>query len=342
MKKIPFVLMIAIGVAMLATLVSSSFVVQPKLFVAPSIQAVDYFANDPIEVLELVTDNTQTIEKFKVAGSRLNGVNMVGAGLDNSGNISRTNLNKEDASAHFEYERETGSLSISKGIMGQMNVLTSKNLPSEEQAKQVASQYLADNQLTPRQKDQLVVERVGGLKMMTQNSTVDMMKTVYYGRQIKGVPVSGSGSQIVMNIGNGGQVLSVSRKWRDVNSIKSVAVAPGGSKELKTQKEAENEFAVFVSQVFNNAPYKLESIEKMYFDNSGKYIQPVFLINAKINTPQGTTLPLIQPISMLKNAPEKVGFDAQQLKAEVQKSGISNQKTHAPNIKMDPKMPPRD
>jgi hypothetical protein len=322
MKKISIALCLFVGVAFLATFVSSAFTLKKEvpLFIAPSIQAVDFFAGDPVEVFGLVQDNAQNIDQFKSAGQRVSGVNMVGATVSN-GRISKRDFNKDDASAHFEYEAQTGSLSFSKGIMEQMNVSKPKQLPSEDQAKELSNQFLASSNLAPKQKEQLELVHVGGLKMATKEATVDMMKMVHYGRKINGVPVSGPGSKLTVSLGNNGQVLAVSRKWRDVSPSASGGVGKAPELDLKTQEEAEKEFAVLVNQLFGNVQYKLVSVQKLYFDNDGKYVQPVFLIQADIANGQGQNVPLIQPISMLKNAPEKIGFDAQQIKAEAAKAG---------------------
>jgi hypothetical protein len=328
MKKISIALCLSIGVAFLATFVSSAFTLKKEasLFIAPSIKAVDFFAGDPVEVFGLVTDNAQNIEQFKTAGQRVSGANMVGA-VGANGRISKKDFNKDDASAHFDYEPQTGSLSFSKGIMEQMNVSKPKQLPSEDQAKELSNQFLASNNLNPKQKDQLELVHVGGLKMATKDQTVDMMKTVHYGRKINGVPVSGPGSKITVNIGNNGQVLAVSRKWREVSTSGGGGVGKAPTADLKTQAEAEKEFAVLVNQLFGNVQYKLTSVQKLYFDNDGKYVQPVFLIQADIDNGQGQTVPLLQPVSMLKNAPERIGYDAQQIKAEASKAaGDLNQK----------------
>jgi hypothetical protein len=330
MKKISIALCVFIGVAVLATFISSAFTLKkevPSLFIAPSVKAVDFFAGDPVDVFDLTPDKAQNIEQFKAAGQRVSGVSMVGAVGGVNGRISKNNFNKDDASAHFDYEPQTGSLSFSKGIMEQMNVGKSKQLPSEAQAKELSNQFLVSNNLMPSQKDQVELVHVGGLKMQTQEETVDLMKTVHYGRKINGVPVSGPGSKMTVSIGNNGQILSVNRKWREVNTSQKVAAGkPVPSADLKTQAEAEKELAVLVNQLFGNVQYKLISVQKLYFDNDGKYVQPVFLMEAEIPNGQGQNVPLLQPISMLKNAPERVGYNAQELKAEAVKAGSVNQK----------------
>jgi hypothetical protein len=327
MKKISIAAIIVIIVGFSAAMISSSFTKTPEapLYIAPSVAALDHFVGDPVQVFELVPNSQSKVADFKNAAASAN-VNVSGVQVSGGANIEATNINANDPSAHFNYDAKSGALSFSQGIAEQLK--GGNNLPSTEQAASVASQFLKANKMMAGDESQMEVQHVGGIKRVTQQGETDILKTVTYTRKIGGVPVSGSGSKIVVELGNNGKTLSVQRNWREINTAGAKSFGQADV-SVKTQQQAEKELATIIRDIFGNTQYTVLSVQKMYFDNEGKYIQPVFLFEANVtvqNAGKTAVVPFAQPISMMKSPPESVGFNPAQLKAAAAQSGILQSK----------------
>ena len=91
-------------------------------------------------------------------------------------------------------------------------------LPAKGEAISLAEHFLNDNKLSPRNKNELKVVNVGGLRSSSvidgkrAGPIIDKLVTVRYGRVIDNLPVVGPGSKIVVNLGNNGEVMGVIRQ----------------------------------------------------------------------------------------------------------------------------------
>ena len=319
-----------------ATLIGAALFLNSASEKTAEVQVIDYFAGDPIGVFELDSDDApKGIAKFKQAASKA-GVTFSDAEARSSARTVSYLDEKGDATRHFEYNADKGYLSFNKGISKQIMNNAAK-LPDEKTSESLAKKFLTDNGLMPAKGDQLKLEHVGGIKRVSSKDKkeYDVMKTVTYSRTIDGVPVVGEGSKIIVELGDKGEVMAVTRKWRETKSTGANKMA---APDLKSQAEAESEFGKIVASQFGpKATSRVNTISKLYLDSDGTYLQPVYLMAAKIKikTPEGQEIErdFIQPVSMLKKAPEAVPGsldDLNKAKSQAKIKSIQNGKQDNP------------
>ena len=70
----------------------------------------------------------------------------------------------------------------------------------------------------PKSQKELHLLHSGGLRADSPNGqgVIDKMLTLTYGRYLDGVPVIGSGSKIVVHVGDQGEVTGLIHKWREI------------------------------------------------------------------------------------------------------------------------------
>jgi hypothetical protein len=149
---------------------------------------------------------------------------------------------------------------------------------------------------------------------------------------IDGVPVSGNGSRIIVNVGEKGEVLGVSKNWKEYNTTKKQKVE---KTNLKSQTEAETEFGKLVNFNFGKGVSpKVKSIQKMYFDGGDNVIQPAYFFETIVTVTdekgKKTEQPFLGVVSMLKNSPEAINPDPAEV-LKIAKSVRTAQENQNPN-----------
>jgi hypothetical protein len=310
------------------------------------IQVIDYFKGDPVGVFELAADDpSKGITQSKLAASKI-GLTFTNAQAKTTArSVSFLDDKGKDATRHFEYDADKGYLSFNKGVSQQILSTTSK-LPDAKSAENIANKFLSDNFLLPANKSELKVEHVGGIKRMSSKDQkeYDVMKTVYYSRTIDGVPVVGEGSRVIVEIGNNGEVMAVTKKWKEVKPSTRTRNKIAAS-ELKSQAEAEAEFKQIVASQFGSgASSKIQTISKTYFDGGDDFIQPIYLMasSVRFKSDDGQVIErdYVQPVSMLKKAPEGLMgslSDLQKAKGESEIKTLTDQQKDNPPASNAPK-----
>lgn len=293
------------------------------------VQVIDYFEGDPVGVFELAADDVnKNSPKFKQVAAKA-GLSFADAEARTSaGAISFVDEKGGDATRQFEYNAAKGYLSFNKGMTKQI-LRTDSKLPAEKEASAIAEKFLADNQLLPANKSDLKLEHVGGIKRVSSKDKkeYDVMKTVHYSRTLNGIPVVGEGSKMIIDIGDKGEVFGVTRRWKEVKGGANQKVAAAA--DMKTAAEAEGEFRKIVASQFGDkATSRVNTVSKLYYQGDGNYIQPVYLMAAtvKVQTAEGKTIErdYIQPIAMLKKAPEAIQGSLDDLMKAKGESGIKS------------------
>jgi hypothetical protein len=144
------------------------------------------------------------------------------------------------------------------------------------------------------------VAHVGGLRTTSVLRTgkpgpvVDKLVTLTYSRELNGVPVIGPGSKFVVNIGDGGEIIGVTKRWRELNRPTRVA-----STELLSEKEAlELSNRQILSQFGDKALVDVLQTQIAYFDNNGETIQPVYAFQTKVQLAD-RKLPAVEYVSVI-------------------------------------------
>jgi hypothetical protein len=203
--------------------------------------------------------------------------------LKDDGANHMLHVSKDDPSAHFRIDKTTGDFSWGKGMKAYLNDGTTQGLPGKDTAADVAKRHLTELGLMPADQTQLVVRGVGGVRQADlgqdgkPTAEHDKLVTVYFGRKIDGIDVGGPGSHIIVDLGANGELVSLNRRWSELNE------------EKKTDADLENQ-----ADVTNHVKAKLQrdganakSIESSapdfgYFDDGKGNVEPAYFYTADL------------------------------------------------------------
>jgi len=122
----------------------------------------------------------------------------------------------------------TGTDTFFKGTPEIMNVR--ENVPSVEEAPMLAENALAPYGGLP---EDAVLKDVEVVSLREVNTTSGSVEAVYpqwtqviYTQQIDGMPVVGPGAEIIVSLGEDGEVLEVSKMWRNLTYARDVRITP--------------------------------------------------------------------------------------------------------------------
>ena len=205
-------------------------------------------------------------------------------------------------------ELETGYLSFTRGMADQIDDKPG-NLPSDDKAVEIAHDFLRNNNLWPGNSEEMVLGRIGRVHSTSFDPTTgrkgpvrDQMLTVYLARQIDDIPVIGSGSKMIVRIGDGGEVVGGARRWVELGRGRRLR-----AEDLRSISELMKDIQIFLSQEMNEAQ-RIEIIQfaLVYYDNGGKYIQPALGYEANVIGKELKHYYFGQT-ALLRDPPERVG-----------------------------------
>ena len=243
-------------------------------------------------------------------------------------------VSDSDVNITFEQNLTNGNFEFSK-ITSAYNHLV-PTLPSKDEAVKIAENYMSSKNISPRDMTQLKLVHTGGVRAQAVvngqrgGPVIDKLITLTYGRVIDSLQVIGAGSKIIINIGDKGEVMGVTRRWREVNMGEKKEVK---AEEMFTKEEATEQAKKQIQAEFGQVPYEIKSSVKSYYDGNGNYLQPVWAFNAVVSLndkdkklQQANYLCIIP---MLKDTPEPLRLNVLDPKArEMIKSAPASDSIH--------------
>lgn len=209
-------------------------------------------------------------------------------------------VSDKDVNTTFEHNILTGDISFSRNFSRYLGSFVPK-LPVGDSAAKVATAFLEQNRLLPANPAELKVAHIGGLRTNAILSTgkpgpvIDKLATVTFARELNGVPVIGAGSKMVVNIGDGGEIIGVTRRWRELDKPTSLL-----STDLLTETEATDlAKRQILSEFGAKSRFEILQTQIAYFDNNGTSIQPVFAFQTKIQLADNT-LPPVEYVAVIQ------------------------------------------
>jgi hypothetical protein len=223
----------------------------------------------------------------------------------------------EDLNITFEQDLNNGNFEFSKITKAYLDNDALK-LPSEEEAVKIAREFLRTNAISPKNDAEIRLVHSGGIRSQSivngkqAGPIIDKVRTLTYGRIIDSLPVIGAGSKIVIQIGDKGQVLGVTRRWRELRVADKKEIKP---EEMITVKEAEEMAKRQIASEFGaNAAFEIKGTQRSYYDGNGNILQPVWAFNTIVNlNNQDRSIQQVKYlciIPMLKNSPEPIKLTA--------------------------------
>jgi uncharacterized protein YuzE len=219
---------------------------------------------------------------------------------------------KSDLNDRFEQDLNTGNFSYTKGFGKYMGNYAPK-LPTSKEAIKIADDFLTAQKLAPRNKSELQLLHEGGLRAMTTDGknkgpVVDKLIELTYGRQLDSTPVIGIGSKIVVKVGENGEIIGLTRHWRELNLTTKKTVETA---QMISSEEAESLARKQIAAEFGaKATAKITSVSKAYFDNNGAILQPVYAFQALIDLGDKKIAPFsyLCVVQLLKDSPEPLNL----------------------------------
>jgi hypothetical protein len=223
----------------------------------------------------------------------------------------------EDLNITFEQDLNNGNFEFSKITKAYLDNDALK-LPSEEEAVRIAKDYLKTNGIAAKNDAEIRMVHSGGIRSQSivngkqAGPIIDKVRTLTYGRTIDSLPVIGAGSKIIIQIGDKGQVLGVTRKWRELKTAAKKEIKP---EEMISVKEAGELAKRQIAAEFGaNVSFEISSTQKSYYDGNGNILQPVWAFSTVVNlNGQNRSVQQVKYlciIPMLKNSPEPIKLTA--------------------------------
>lgn len=224
-------------------------------------------------------------------------------------------LVSKDDSTRLEHNLATGEFRFERGLSRYLGDFAPK-LPSRDEAVRASYDFLKQNGILPQRTEELKLAHVGGLRAQgvvdgkNAGPIVDKLITLSYSRVIDGVPVVGPGSKVVVNIGEGGEVVSLAHHWREVQATSRKAVS---EKELLTDDEV---YSLAKRQIMaefgEDALFEIRGKGPAYYDNNGSILQPVMVLETQVITNDDGVVPTdyLCIIPLLRQSPEPLNLTA--------------------------------
>ena len=172
------------------------------------------------------------------------------------------------------------TLDINKGSL----TTPKNNVPSEADARKIAEQILQqygglppDARFTSSYTNYLEKHRSSTGELLERNATDT---SVFYRREINGIPIVGSSDKIVVSLGSNGELLYLYKSWRTLeNSEKNVALI-----SLAEATEKLQNFEI-INRPRTTVPISIDTIILGYYEKSNKEpeidLEPVWIFTGK-------------------------------------------------------------
>ena len=202
--------------------------------------------------------------------------------LKDDGSNHMLYVSRDDPSAHFRVDKTTGDISWSRGMKAYLNDGATAGLPGRNSAVDVAKRHLAELGLMPADQKQLVVRNVGGVRQADLGADGkavehDKLVTVFFGRVIDGIDVGGPGSKIIVELGANGELVSLIRRWSEVNEEKKAEA------DIENQAEVTKSLREKLQRVGSTArTIDSSGPDFGYFDDGKGHIEPAYFFTADL------------------------------------------------------------
>lgn len=199
----------------------------------------------------------------------------------------------------------SGYLSFDRGLADQIDGKAG-NLPDEQAAQKLALDFFAKLNVMPAGADELVFDRSSRMFSASfdpatgqQGRALPQVLVLYFARQLDGIRVTGPGSKLIARFGDGGEIVGGTVRWR-----KATRLDGAETYGLRPVEQLQKDIAAFLRREQNQAKtITVQSMGLSYFDQDGKFIQPVIGYEAVIQRGEnlterffGQTALLVRPV----------------------------------------------
>jgi len=146
----------------------------------------------------------------------------------------------EDPSAVFDIDASNGAFLLNTGLKRYSGDESSRNLPSDKEAPELARKHLINTGFLPKNRQEIVLAHVGGLNMAVSKEGRSVgnyrkLVTVRFNRVLNGLTVQGPGSKIVVQLGQDGELQGMIHNWPEVRAKSLPAAALKSDEEIRRE-----------------------------------------------------------------------------------------------------------
>jgi hypothetical protein len=227
-------------------------------------------------------------------------------------------VDAKDPSCSYYFTPSTGDISFFVGTADYEGSGDTPGLPGDDAAAELALMYLEQLGMMPDHPEQMVLAKVTTLRMAeaTQDgSRADFAKmvSVYFSRQIEGVPVTGPGSKMIVHLGENGILTGLTRRWTEVEPVATESLDLLGTEQVLDQVHTH-----LAREWSAAAEIHAETPVLVYYDDGHGWLEPAYAVVADVShrLPDGslTHAPALEIVPALKRPQAQY---AQQEKAPV-------------------------
>lgn len=216
----------------------------------------------------------------------------------------------KDVNTRFEQNLKTQDIHFHRNFSRYLGDYQPK-LPSTDEAIKSGLAFLQENLLLPAVRGELVLAHAGGLRATSTidgkqaGPIIDKLVTLNYSREVNGLPVIGPGSKIVMDIGENGELIGLLRHWREL-SPKATEIS--GTEIVSTDEALRLVKQQIITEFGDDAQFEVLQTKMAYFDNNGRFLQPVYAFETKVflRDQQVEPFAYVGVIPAMINPPEKL------------------------------------
>jgi hypothetical protein len=178
------------------------------------------------------------------------------------------------------------------------------NLLKENLAMDKATLYAAEMKLIPQDQSQFVARKMITLNASTVKqggAAVDTPKlqSILFQRNLEGKTVIGNGSQLVVQVGDNGNIEGFQRK------INQLIPESRARLEFRTDQEVYDRIEqILKQQIQGNVEIQVETPRLVYYGNDRQYVQPAYFFSTTLTTQKGEKAYYWGAVEALKNSPE--------------------------------------
>ncbi len=214
----------------------------------------------------------------------------------------------DDRSNFLMLDTRSGLMSMSRGMADQIDERPGE-LPGPNAAARIARNFLDENGLGPGDPKQRVLTHIGHIRSSwfnpetgEQGQPMLQMYSIYFGRVVDDVEVVGAASKMIVQIGDGGEVVGAAFNWRELG--RSLVVS---ARDLRSDEQILADIRRFLTDELPlSERVVVDQIGLFYYDNGGQYLQPVIGFSAKVQAGE-VQYSYFGQTALLNEPPELVG-----------------------------------
>jgi len=190
---------------------------------------------------------------------------------------------RADRSIVMQFTPATGDISFQADAARMDELVNTPGLPMGQDAVRAALQHLAALRLMPENPRELVVRHIGGVRLAQVDDGVptqefNKITSVQFGRRIGGIDVAGPGSKIIVQLGEDGRLVGLTRRWSELTMV------PSTTRDMVPASAIPAIVSLDLQKTHDKA-MKIQAGQPRlgFFDDGKGRIEPAWLTTAKVS-----------------------------------------------------------